>query len=123
MARSFFNFTTELTYPVVENTFYMLGFFDAGNAFGRLLKYQSGGIGNYTTIPKHGVPSPWDEIDFSDLRRDIGFGFRVVVPMVAPFGMGFDFGWPLDDQEDYSGNRIKTVGHSPTYQFTIEQGF
>jgi hypothetical protein len=42
---------------------------------------------------------------------------------VAPFGMGFDFGWPLDDPEDYNGNRYPRSGRSPTVNFTIEQGF
>ncbi len=124
VGRSFFSYTTELTYPVVENTFYVLGFFDAGNVFGKMLKYNSNaGYGYYNAIPKDQAPSPWSEIDFSDLRRDVGFGFRVVVPLVAPFGMGFDFGWPLDDLEDYGGHRYKAIGHSPAIQFTIEQGF
>jgi outer membrane protein assembly complex protein YaeT len=123
IARSFLSFSTEFTYPVVENTFYMLAFFDAGGAFGRLSKYDNSGQGIYNRVPKDQAPDPWSEIDLSDLRRDVGFGFRVVVPMVAPFGMGFDFGWPLDDLEDYSGNRQKRVGRSPTVNFTIEQGF
>ncbi len=123
IARSFLSFTTEFTYPVVENTFYMLAFFDAGNAFGRLKKYSSNGSTTYNPIAKDAAPSAVSEIDLSDLRRDVGFGFRVVVPMVAPFGMGFDFGWPLDDAEDYNGNRIKNGSRSPKVQFTIEQGF
>lgn len=123
IARSFLSFTTEFTYPVVENTFYMLAFFDAGNAFGRLAKYDASGRGIYNPVPKDQAPDPWSEIDLSDLRRDVGFGFRVVVPMVAPFGMGFDFGWPLDDLEDYDGRRYPRVGRSPTVNFTIEQGF
>lgn len=123
ISRSFLSFTTEFTYPVVENTFYMLAFFDAGNAFGRLAKYDASGRGIYNPVPKDQAPDPWSEIDLSDLRRDVGFGFRVVVPMVAPFGMGFDFGWPLDDLEDYDGRRYPRVGRSPTVNFTIEQGF
>ncbi len=124
VGRSFFSYVTELTYPVVPNTFYLLGFFDAGNVFGNLVKYDPNlGTGYFNSIPKSEAPSPWSEIDFSDLRRDVGFGFRVVVPMVAPFGMGFDFAWPLDDLEDYSGRRYPPVGASPQVQFTIEQGF
>ncbi len=123
ISRSFLSFSTEFTYPVVENTFYMLAFFDAGGAFGRLAKYDASGRGVYNPILKSQAPDPWSEIDLSDLRRDIGFGFRVVVPMVAPFGMGFDFGWPLDDPEDYNGNRYPRAGRSPTVNFTIEQGF
>ncbi|MCD6024530.1 MAG: outer membrane protein assembly complex, YaeT protein [Fibrobacteria bacterium] len=123
IARSFLSFTTELTYPVVENTFYVLAFFDAGNAFGRMKKYSSDGSSTYNPIAKDAAPSAVSEIDLSDLRRDVGFGFRVVVPMVAPFGMGFDFGWPLDDAENYDGDRIKNSSRSPKVQFTIEQGF
>jgi outer membrane protein insertion porin family len=124
IARSFFSFVTELTYPVVENTFYVLGFFDAGNAFGRLQKYDpAAGFPYYNPVPKGSAPDPWEEIDFSDLRRDFGMGFRLVIPMGAPFGMGFDFGWPLDDTEDYQGRRIKRSGNSPEVQFVIEQGF
>ncbi len=123
VARSYLSFTTELTYPVVQNTFYMLAFFDAGNAFGRLAKYDQAQRGIFNPIPKDEAPSPWSEIDLSDLRRDVGFGFRVVVPMVAPFGMGFDFAWPLDDLEDFNGNRVPRSGRAPQVQFTIEQGF
>lgn len=123
VARSFLSFTTELTYPVVQNTFYVLAFFDAGNAFGRLKKFDESQRGIFNPIPKDEAPSPWSEIDLSDLRRDVGFGFRVVVPMIAPFGMGFDFGWPLDDLEDFNGNRVERSGRAPQVQFTIEQGF
>jgi outer membrane protein assembly complex protein YaeT len=123
IARSYLSFSTELTYPVVENTFYMLAFFDAGSAFGNLAKYDAAGRGTYNPVPKDEAPDPWSEIDLSDLRRDVGFGFRVVVPMVAPFGMGFDFGWPLDDPENYDGTRYKRTGRGPTVNFTIEQGF
>jgi hypothetical protein len=63
-------------------------------------------------------------VDFSDLRKDIGFGFRLVIPLVAPFGMGFDFGWPLDDLENFrDGTRRKKVGRAPQLNFVIEQGF
>lgn len=124
IGRSYFSFVTELTYPVVENTFYLLSFYDVGNVFGNIPKYDPIlGSGYYNTISKNGVPDPWEEIDFSDLRRDLGFGFRLVIPLVAPFGMGFDFGWPLDDIETYDGQRVQKVGHSPVVNFVIEQGF
>ncbi len=124
VARSYFSAVTELTYPVVENTFYLLGFFDMGNAFGNLPKWDPrGGYPNFNPIEKKGVANPLSEIDFSDLRKDIGFGFRLVVPMVAPFGMGFDFGWPLDLTENPDGSRSQKIGKSPEYNFVIEQGF
>lgn len=125
IGRSFFSFATELTYPVVENTFYLLGFFDAGNVFGAAQKFnQDGSQTAYSAITSDEIPDPWEEIDFSDLRKDIGFGFRLVIPLVAPFGMGFDFGWPLDDLEEFnSGRRTQKVGRSPQLNFVIEQGF
>jgi outer membrane protein insertion porin family len=124
VGRSFFSMVTELTYPVVENTFYLVGFFDVGNVFGDLAKRATDGTNYYNAVPFKSVPDPWEEIDFSDLRRDLGFGFRLVIPLVAPFGMGFDFGWPLDDQESYSsGERIPNVGRAPKVNFVIEQGF
>jgi outer membrane protein assembly complex protein YaeT len=124
VGRSYFSAVSELTYPVVENTFYLLGFFDMGNVFGSLTKYDpTRGYGYYNPIPKEGAPSALSEVDFADLRKDFGFGFRLVVPMVAPYGMGFDFGWPLDDVENYNGTRSKPIDKSPTVNFVIEQGF
>ncbi|MEO6095084.1 MAG: outer membrane protein assembly factor BamA [Fibrobacteria bacterium] len=125
IGRSYFSFVTELTYPVVENTFYLLGFYDVGNVFGNLSKYDPNnqGSNSYNPISNDAVPEPWEEIDFSDLRRDLGFGFRLVIPLVAPFGMGFDFGWALDDLETYDGQRVKKVGKAPVVNFVIEQGF
>jgi outer membrane protein assembly complex protein YaeT len=121
--RSYFSLVTELTYPVVENTFYLLSFFDVGNVFGNTPKYDPPGSYTYNAIKSKDVPAPFEEIDFSDMRRDLGFGFRLVIPLVAPFGMGFDFGWPLDDVEAYDGTRYKKVGKSPVVNFVIEQGF
>jgi len=124
IGRSFLSVVTELTYPVVENTFYLLGFFDVGNVFGNVPKYDPNlGLPYYNPINNNAVPKPWEEIDFSNLRRDFGFGFRLVIPLVAPFGMGFDFGWPLDDVENYDGTRQAKIGNAPVVNFVIEQGF
>ena len=123
IGRSYFSFVTELTYPVVENTFYLLGFFDVGNVFGTVSKWDPSDLTYFNPISHSDVPDPWEEIDFSDLRRDCGFGFRLVIPLVAPFGMGFDFGWPLDDIETYGGDRHPKSGKSPVVNFVIEQGF
>jgi outer membrane protein insertion porin family len=123
IGRSYFSFVTELTYPVVENTFYLLGFYDVGNVFGNEPKFDPNQPGVYNPISQSDAPSPWEEIDFSDLRKDFGFGFRLVIPLVAPFGMGFDFGWPLDDRETYNGQRVPVSSHSPVVNFVIEQGF
>jgi outer membrane protein assembly complex protein YaeT len=123
IGRSFLSIVTELTYPVVENTFYLLGFFDVGNVFGNLPKFIQTDQNQYNPIEAKNAPTPAEEIDFSDMRRDLGFGFRLVIPMVAPFGMGFDFGWPLDKGESYDGLRYTKAGKSPEVNFVIEQGF
>jgi outer membrane protein insertion porin family len=124
IGRSFFSFATELTYPVVENTFYLLGFFDAGNVFGAAEKFDRDQGLSYSAVTADQVPEPWEEVDFSDLRKDVGFGFRLVIPLVAPFGMGFDFGWPLDDLENFTtGERREKTGRAPQLNFVIEQGF
>ncbi len=123
VGRSYFSYVTELTYPVVENTFYLLGFFDVGNVFGNIPKYDPVQPGYYNPVSNKSVPDPWEEIDFSNMKRDMGFGFRLVIPLVAPFGMGFDFGWPLDDKENYDGTRSPVVSRTPVVNFVIEQGF
>ncbi len=122
VGRSFFSFVTELSYPIVPGTFYGLAFFDAGNVFGNLSKYTDDGSGlRFNAIPRDQAPSPFDEIDFTDLRRDIGLGFRLVVPMVGI--MGFDFGWGLDDEEEIrTGARRKQDGKMQV-NFVVEQGF
>ena len=123
VGRSFLSVVTELTYPVVENTFYLLSFFDVGNVFGNLPKYDPNGGTGYNPIKASDVPDPWEDIDFSNMRRDMGFGFRLVIPLVAPFGMGFDFGWPLDKVENRDGSLSERPGNSPVVNFVIEQGF
>ena len=64
-------FNTELSIPIAPNQFYGLIFADAGNA--------------------------WDnrsKISMFDLRRSVGFGIRIVAPLLGI--MGFDFAWGLD---------------------------
>ncbi len=123
VGRSFFSFVTELSYPIVPGTLYGLAFFDAGNVFGNLPKYTTDESGRlrFTAIPKDDAPNPFDEVDLTDLRRDIGLGFRLVVPMVGI--MGFDFGWGLDDEEVIrTGARRKQDGKMQV-NFVVEQGF
>ncbi|MGM0443090.1 MAG: outer membrane protein assembly factor BamA [Fibrobacterota bacterium] len=61
----------QISFPVVEETFYLAGFLDAGNSFNQM----------------------------RDLGRTMymgtGFGFRLMLPMVGL--MGFDFAVPLND--------------------------
>ena len=64
-------FNAEMSVPIAANQFYGLIFADAGNA--------------------------WDnrsKISMFDLRRSVGFGIRIVAPLLGI--MGFDFAWGLD---------------------------
>ncbi len=121
IGRSYFSFVTELSYPVVENTFYIMGFYDVGNVFGNLTKYEGGVYGPFNTIGKKDAPNPISEIDLSDLKRDLGFGFRLVVPLVGI--MGFDFGWGLDNTEAYESGESRPPAGDMKVNFVVEQGF
>jgi outer membrane protein insertion porin family len=67
----------ELTVPIAEQQFYALLFADAGNA------YLSGdGL-------RHNI--------FTNFDKSVGFGFRVVAPMIGI--IGFDFGYPLNGED------------------------
>ncbi|MFA6836093.1 MAG: POTRA domain-containing protein [Fibrobacteraceae bacterium] len=113
LGRSFQYFGAELQWGIVPNTFYLLPlFFDAGNVFGK----------RYDPDEKvsRSQPNPLTEWDPSSLKRDFGFGFRVVVPMLGI--IGFDFAWPLDPGESYSGLQKTSVG-SMEFNFVIGQGF
>ncbi len=70
-------YNLELTVPLAEQQFYALLFADAGNAYmtGDGLKR------NLTT----------------NFYKSVGFGFRVVAPMIGI--IGFDFGYPLDGED------------------------
>lgn len=113
LGRSYQYFGAELTWPIAPNRFYLLPlFFDAGNVFGP--RYVSG-----QAVSKN-QPSPLEEWDPASLRRDFGFGFRVIVPMLGI--IGFDFAWPLDPGENSSGYDQTTVG-AMEFNFIIGQGF
>ena len=64
-------FNAEISIPIVNNQFYGLLFADAGNAWDDL-----------------------EKISTFDLRRSVGFGIRIVAPVVGI--MGFDFAWGID---------------------------
>ncbi len=63
----------ELQFPIIQQQLYLLGFFDAGNAF---LRHE-----DLNTKLK--------------LYKSLGFGFRLLVPGIGT--IGFDFGYPLDE--------------------------
>lgn len=66
--------TLELRYPILEQQLYLGVFADVGNTWSRL-----------------------SDINLSDLRKSVGFGLRINVPMLGI--MGFDFAWGLDPVE------------------------
>lgn len=113
LGRSYQYFGAELQLGIVPNTFYLLPFFfDAGNVFGD--RYDPD-----VKVSKN-QKNPLREWDPSSLKKDIGFGFRVVVPMLGI--IGFDFAWPLDPGETYSGLQETGVG-AMEFNFVIGQGF
>jgi outer membrane protein insertion porin family len=61
----------QITVPIVKQQFYALAFADAGNSWENI-----------------------SETSMFDLRRSVGFGFRIMAPVVGI--MGFDFAWGID---------------------------
>lgn len=113
IGRSYLSLSAELSYGIVPQIFYIIGFANAGNVYGPHLDNDA--------IPTQAeLPSPWAEIDLSDLYKDLGFGFRVQVPMLGI--IGFDWGWPLDPSELSNGKRGTEVGEYRV-NFIISQGF
>lgn len=114
IGRSYTSFTSQLTYPIAENSFYVQAFFDAGMVYGQpFLESEE--------VPTQSeLPATWEEIDLTQMVRDVGFGFRVIIPMLGI--IGFDFGWPLDMDKL---NDIEGTNYSDEYRlnFVIEQGF
>ena len=113
LGRSFQYIGAELQLGIVPQTFYLLPFFfDAGNVFGE--RYDPG---TKVAKPSRNPLSEWDP---TSLKKDMGFGFRVVVPMLGI--IGFDFAWPMDVGETYSGLQRTQVGDME-FNFVIGQGF
>ena len=75
----------EITVPIVKDQFYGLLFADAGNAW-----------------------ASQPEISIFDLRRSVGFGIRIVAPMVGI--MGFDFAWGVDRRQ-VDGAPVQMMTH------------
>ncbi len=113
LGRSYQYIGAELQLGLVPQTFYLLPFFfDAGNVFGE--RYD-----RYGKVEKP-KKNPLREWDPTGLKKDIGFGFRVVVPMLGI--IGFDFAWPLDPGETSYGTKYSKVGDME-FNFIIGQGF
>jgi outer membrane protein insertion porin family len=78
-------FNAEVSIPIVANQFYGLIFADAGNAWDDL-----------------------EKISTADLRRSVGFGIRIVAPVVGI--MGFDFAWGIDRRR-VDGQPVQMITH------------
>jgi len=112
VGRSYFSSTAEVRYPVADQLFYLIGFMDAGNVYGKALRKDV----DRTVLT---LPDPWEEIDLGNLKRDWGFGFRLQIPMMGV--LGFDFAWGLDPAEGtYGVSESNTGMHA---NFAIEQSF
>jgi len=113
LGRSYQYIGAELQLGLVPQTFYLLPFFfDAGNVFGERIDTS-----NRIDKPSKNPLSEWDP---TSLKKDIGFGFRVVVPMLGI--IGFDFAWPLDPGEYSNGTKFSKVGDME-FNFVIGQAF
>jgi outer membrane protein insertion porin family len=88
-------YNLELVFPLAEQQFYALLFADAGNAW----------------LTGDGLRNGF--YDYKELNKSVGFGFRVVAPMIGI--IGFDFGIPLNGPEE---DRGKLKPH-----FQIGRGF
>ncbi|MDR3001788.1 MAG: BamA/TamA family outer membrane protein [Fibromonadaceae bacterium] len=112
LGRSYQYFGAELTWPISQNLFYLIPiFFDAGNVFGDVYDWNE--------PVSRDIGSPLREWDISSLKRDFGFGFRILVPMLGI--IGFDFAWPLDPGE-HRGFDVPGIG-TMEFNFIISQGF
>ncbi|MDR0304413.1 MAG: outer membrane protein assembly factor BamA [Chitinispirillales bacterium] len=86
----------EIRFPIVDQQFYMGTFFDMGNGW----KNAS-------------------QIDLTDMCKGVGFGFRLMLPMVGL--LGFDFAWGLDDPQA----RFMSDGRKSKFNlhFIMNRGF
>jgi len=87
-ATAFGKFSAELRFPVVQSaasTIYLLGFAEAGNAWGSL-----------------------DAVNPFDLKRSAGLGLRVHLPMFGP--LGFDYGVGFDKKVTGEGGYLSKYG-------------
>ncbi len=79
--RSMAKFTVEFRFPIAPNpTIYGLFFAEAGNVW-----------------------SEFAQTNFQDLRRSVGFGIRLFMPMVGLIGIDFGYGF---DHYDVLGRRV-----------------
>ncbi len=95
--KSMLALSSELRFPLLEQTLYLSAFADMGNTWSTL-----------------------QEMNIADLYPGVGFGVRLLVPMLGL--MGFDFGYGLKNPE--RNNRFE-VNPRPqvTFHFQMGKGF
>ena len=86
----------EIRFPIVDQQFYMGTFFDMGNAWKSVA-----------------------DMDITDMYKGVGFGFRLMLPMIGL--LGFDFAWGLDDPR----SNFMSDSHKPNFNlhFIMNRGF
>lgn len=88
-----FKFTGEIRFQVSESpTVFALGFYEAGNVWSNPASF-----------------------DFTNLKRSVGVGLRVFMPLVGI--IGFDVGYGLDRFDD-----VFDINKSPTWEFHFQFG-
>jgi outer membrane protein insertion porin family len=88
--------SSEIRFPVLEQTLYLSMFGDAGNTWPSL-----------------------QQVSLADLYPGVGFGLRLDVPMLGL--LGFDFGWGLREPSQYQHFGIKLHGFE--FGFQLGKGF
>ncbi len=91
-------FSAELRFPIVDQQFYMGGFFDMGNAWNKI-----------------------EKVNIADMYRGAGLGFRLMLPMVGL--LGFDFAWPLDHPGHSPLDQTYDYAKKPKFYFIMNRGF
>lgn len=88
-------FSGEIRFPILEQQLYLAAFGDLGNVWDDLA-----------------------EIDIADMYPGVGFGFRLMLPMIGL--LGFDFAWGLKDPNDphFGGDPSGFIPH-----FLMNRGF
>ncbi len=92
--------STELRFPIIDQQFYLGGFFDMGNSWNKI-----------------------NQVNISDMYKGVGLGVRLMLPMVGL--LGFDFGWPLDIPKgnDSQLNPDYKFSGKPKPYFIMNRGF
>ena len=82
----------EYRFPIAEQQVYGILFADAGNA--------------WNDIP---------DLNPLDLRRSLGFGFRVMTPMLGLIGFDFGYGFDRKRSMDQGQDGIRTSNLVPSF--------